>query len=343
MKFGHDFLAINHYYRTAVLAARPGEVAGMFLTTFGNARPTLERMAKSKKFCVIVVHLAPFDRTHRYPISRLKKQVLADTRFCAALAKRTGQDIWISAFCEHQHAAKDMRPLFIEMRKIAPNCTLVNSIYKGGQEVDGTITEIHVEKSSALPKVPKNQFIVSFDGCGSTGTGDMPDLNIDAIVQRYSAALHIRAWNFRYNGKFGHKDTTDISKRKCWPNVKYIRGTRALLDAREGGLTWGNGRLAKPFADDHGDPEPTKDNRFMVILPKVDKDSVRVFDSKGNHIDTLRRFRPDHSGDPMGPRYYSSRYAFEIANLAHKNTGSYLGKVENSPLFDLRKRSSRFK
>lgn len=342
MKKGQDFLGINHYYRTAVLAARPNEPVGMFLTTFGNARPTLERMARSRKFSEIVVHLAPFDRSHRYPINSLRKQLLADARFCDALAARAGQQIWISPFCEHNHKAKDMRDLFRELKQVAPHCLMVNSIWKG-EEVDGTITEIHIEKTAALPKVPKNQFIVSFDGCGSTGTGDMPDVDVDAIMQRYSRALHIRAWNFRYNGKFGNKDTTDLSKRKHWPNIKYIRGHRALLDPREGSITWGRNELEKPFADDHGDAEPAKDNRLMCILPKVNKPSVRVFDSKGNQIDVMRRYRPDHSGEPRGPRYYSSKYAFQVAEIAFKNTGSYLIRIENSALTDGRKRSGRFK
>lgn len=342
MKLGNDFLAINKYYDVAIRGHRRGDCSGMFLRTFGDARPTLEKMARSKQFAEIVVHLAPFDRTHRYPIADLKRQVIADAKFCNALAVRTGQPIWLSPFCEHNHKASAMRPFFQELRQAAPNCLMVNSIWKG-EEVDGTITEIHIESSRALPKVPRFDYTVSFDGCGGNGTGDMPDLDIDAIVKRYSGALHIRAWNFRYNGKFGNKDTTPIEKRKHWPTIKYIRGTRALLEPRDGSVSWGNGELMKPFSDDHGAPEPTKDNKLMAILPRTDKESVKVFDSKGKEIDTLRRFRPDHSGEPRGPRYYSTKYAIEIANLAFKNTGSYQIRIGNNKYTDGRKRSGRFK
>lgn len=342
MRLGNDFLGINKYYDTAIRGHRRGDVAGMFLRTFGDARKTLEKMVRSKQFSQIVVHLAPFDRSHSYPIDSLRKQILADTRFCQGLAERSDTQIMISPFCEHNHSASEMRPLFNDMRAIAPKCVLVNTIWKG-EEVDGTITEIHLENSKRLPKKPRNQYTVSFDGFGGDGSGDMPDADVDAILAKYSDAIHVRAWNFRYNGKSSHKDQTDLGKRTCWPSVKYIRANRAILDPREGAATWGSGALYKPLADDHGENEPTKDNKALAILPKVNKPSVRVFDSKGKQIDVMRRFMPDHTGDPKGPRYYSTKYAFEVAELARANTGSNLIRVEDSPLTDGRKRSGRFR
>lgn len=341
MIIGQDLLGINKYYDTAIRAVRPGEAVGMFLRTFGDARKTLEKMVRSGKFSQIVVHLAPFDKTHRYPIATLRKQVLADSVFCNALAERFSGMIMLSPFCEHNHPAAKMRDLFLEMKKRAPKCSMVNTIWKG-EEVDGTITEIHLANSKSLPKKPKNQYTISFDGFGGDGSGDMPDADLDSIMAKYSDAIHIRAWNFRYNGKFGHKDTTDLAKRQNWPSIKYIQGNRATLDPREGAITWKQG-LLKPMADDHGDPEPTKDNKLLAILPGVDKSSVDVFDSKGSKIDTLTRYYPDHSGEPKGPRYYSSKYAFEVAEIAKKNTGSNLVRVGVSLLTDCRKRSGRFR
>jgi hypothetical protein len=341
MILGNDYLAGIKYQRAVMEAHRKGDCGGIFLTTFGPAHALVERMCKSKKFSEIVVHIAPFAKT--YSVPKLRSLVLKESRWLNSLAVKYGQTILISPFCESPNSAAVMRPLFAEMRQAAPDCLLVHSIHGPGQEVDGTITEIHIEKSSALPRVPKNEYTVSFDGCGSTGTGDMPDLDIDSIVKRYSGTRHIRAWNFRFNLKYGHKDKTAIANRTITPSVQYIRGTRALLDPREGSLSWKNSDLLKPFADDHGEKEPTKDNKLMCILPGVDRASVDVFDSKGKKIDTMRRFKPDHSGDPKGPRYYSTRYAFQVANIAFKNTGSYMGQIAGRPLIDLRKRSGRFK
>ena len=110
-----------------------------------------------------------------------------------------------------------------------------------------------------------------------------------------------------------------------------MRGHNAMMKRREGAITWKGKNLYKPFADDHGTPSPTKDNKAMVILPGISKDAVKVFDSRGIVIDIMRRFLPDHED---GPRYYSGRYAFELAQSARRATGSGLIRVENMPLTD---------
>lgn len=342
MKYGCDLLGAAKYPRESLLAQRRGDCGGIFLHTFGPAHDLVERWCKSSKFSEIVIHIAPFAKS--YSVPRLRPLVLKESRWLNSLAVKYGTTIMISPFCESPNSAATMKPLFDDIRKVAPDCLLVHSIHGGGQEVNGTITEIHIEKSSALPRIPKNEFTVSFDGCGSVGTGDMPDLDIDSIIARYSKARHIRAWNFQFNGKFGNKDTRPIYKRDDWPSVQYIKQTRSLLEPRDGAVTWPNTMLLKPQADDHDEAdEQSKDNRLMCILPNVNKESVRVLDTKGNVIDTMRRYRPDHSGDPKGPRYYSKKYAFQVAEIALKNTGSYQGRVETSPFTDLRKRSGRFK
>lgn len=343
MILGCDYLGGNKYQRAVMEAHRPGDCGGIFLHTFGRAHDLVERMCKSEKFSEIVVHIAPFAKS--YSVPALKALVLKESKWLNSLAEKYDQTILISPFCESPNSAASMRPLFAEIRRVAPSCLLVHSIHGPGQEVDGTITEIHIEKSSALPRVPKNEFTVSFDGCGSVGTGDMPDLDIDGIVSRYSKARHIRAWNFQFNGKFGDKDTRPINKRDDWASVQYIRQTRALLDPREGGVSWPNTMLLKQ-ADDHDEPDMlSKDNRLMCILPNRKPGSVKVFDSKGNHIDTMTspRLNPEHAGEPKGIRFYSKKYPFQVANLAKEKTGSCLIRVEGSPLTDARKRSGRFK
>jgi hypothetical protein len=102
---------------------------------------------------------------------------------------------------------------------------------------------------------------------------------------------------------------------------------------RQGEITWPRTQLYKPFADDHGGGPQTKDNRAMAILPPQGS-SVTVYDSRGNKIDIMRRFSPDHTGTPRGARYYSRLYAYELGNLAERNTGSRLIRIGHSPLTD---------
>lgn len=349
MLIGNDYLAGVLYADTMMKAHYKGDVGGIFLTTFKkngkNAKETVVRMLKSKAFSELVVHIAPFDRLHRYPIGATRKQVLDDSKWLNKQAKAyPGTKVYVSPFCEHNHPARVMKPLFDDIRRVAPDCILLNSIWKG-EEVPGTVTEIHIPDGTRLPRVPKNPYTVAFDGIGSDGNGDFADFDLNKIMQKYATALHVRAWGFRHNGKFGDKDTADVNHRVNMPSVEYLRQHRNSLLPREGGL-WDDSKLYKAVADDHGgDLSKIKDCRAMAILPGGLQGSVKVYDSKGNHIDTLTppKINPEHNGLPKGIRYYSKKYAYQIANIAKRNTGSYLIKIRDYPLIDGKLRSGKFR
>lgn len=351
MKYGSDFLAGVLYPKEVLKSLRQGEVGGIFLNTFknkkgNNARSLVKRICKTNKLSELVVHLAPFDNSHNYKVTpKVVKQLMEDVKWCQMIQLQTSTRIYISFFCEHNHTAKTMRPLFNQGKDLAPNCFFINSIWKG-EECDDIWTEIHIPNSRQLPRVPKNPFTVSFDGIGGDGSGDFPDCNIQDILKDYinsGRLLHIRAWNFRHNGKYGHNDPASVNNRKYFPNEQYLRGSVETLKPREGGM-WGSDKLAKSFSDDHGgDLSKSKDCKLMCILPDVDAGHVTVFDSKDNKIDTLYRVKPDYAQKPKGRRYYSKLFAYQVAELAFKNTGSYLIRIANNPLIDGRLRSGLFR
>lgn len=348
---GHDYLGGCQFERAMLRAHPAGWAGGIFGRTFGDARKTVERMAASGRFAIIRVQLAPFDRSHRYEPSKYLKQVYEDAKFYEGIARKyPGKGplphIMLSPFCEHNHSARVMRPIFDELKRIAPSCGLVNSIWRG-EEVSGICTEIHLENSRPKRK-PKGPYMVSFDGFGGDGSGDFTDADVDTIIARYPDALAIFSWNFRFNGKFGHKDKAPVDKRKHWPDENYIRGHTEIMLPRTSVPSWPNNALLKPFADDHG--EGGKDNKLMVILPER-ANEIEILDSSGKVIDKPRRLTPDHSGDPKGARYYSSRYAYQVADIARRNTGTDLvtvrvkvgSKYKHYPATDAGKRSGRFR
>lgn len=340
MIYGVDYLGGNHYQRALMNTHPAGWCAGIFLNTFGKARDTVEAMAKSRKFSEIVVHLAPFDNDHLYPIRKLQPQLEKDSAWLEGLAKACPWTIFlISPFCEHNHRAKEMRPLFVRLDQLAPSCLFVNSIWKG-EEVNGTITEIHLT-NSRLPRKPRNEYIITFDGFGGDGSGDFPDTNIEKVLNAYPDARQIRLWNFRYNGKFGHKDTASVSDRKNWPNESYLRGHNAMMKKREGALSWPSNALYKPFADDHG--AGGKDNKAMCILPRG-KNSVKVLARNGVLIDIMKTLGlPPSDTNPKGPRFYSSLYAYQLADKAEKVSGSRQIQIDGMPLTDGDLRSGLFR
>jgi hypothetical protein len=339
MRYGPDALGGKHYQRALLRSLEPDSAVGIFLRTFGDSRKTVVALAQSGKVAELVVHLAPFDNTHRYEFAKYGPQVKADAAWLEGVAQQfPGVRFLLSAFCEHNHSRAKMAPLFAEIKTLAPSCLMLNSIWKG-EECPGTITEIHLE-NSRLKKKPKNEYTVSFDGFGGDGSGDMPDADVSAILANYSDARHIRSWNFRFNGKFGHKDDAPVSQRKHWPDVRYLRGHAAMMKEREGAVTWPAKALYKPFADDHG--AGGKDNKAMAILPRK-RPRVGVFDSQGHKIATMARLLPDHAGDPKGARYYSRLYAYQLGDLAEERTGSRQIRIGDSPLTDADLRSGRFK
>jgi len=339
MLFGQDFLFGSFYLQALLAASRSGDCAGIFLNTPRRQHKTLNKMLRSKLYSEIVVHVCPFDYSHEYPIRELRKLCIAETKFLQKKAKRfKSTKILISLFCEHNHARRNIEPLINKCKTLAPDCEFVNSIWKG-EPVPGTIAEIHITSSKNLPRPPQGQYTISFDGFGGDGTGDSPDCDIGRIINHYPDARQIRIWNFRHNGKFGHLDHTPQDKRENWPTVQYLKGHRALLDPRQGRVTWPSSALYKPFADDHGKDGSSKDNKAMAILP-VRLPAVKVYDSKGNTIDLMQRFPGDH---PLGARYYSKLYAFQLGNIAERNTGSRLIRIDSMPLTDANLRSGLFK
>lgn len=341
MILGGDFLAGHKYRKAMMKAQRPGDCGGIFLRTFGLARKTVIAMAKSGKFSEIVVHLAPFDGSHAYPISKLKKQIIADTKWCENIAvANPNTKILISPFCENRHSREKLQPLFAQLKTLAPSCLFVNATLTG-TVVPGVITELHIEDSKHLPKKPIGEYIISFDGCGSKGQGNFPDLDVSSLIERYSDARQIRYWDFAMNLKWGWKDKTPIKDRKEFPSVGYLKTRRAMLKKREGPVTWNNKALYKPCADDHKGPS-SKDSKALAILP-INTGQVKVFDRDGNVIDVMNRFPGDHEGTPQGARFYSGKYSSEIADKAIANTGSSLGRIHNQPLTDLFLRSGIFR
>jgi len=336
---GVDYLA-GKRYETAMIQAHPEQWAGgIFLRTFGNARGTLERMAASGKFSSILVHTEPFDPSHRYNIEERRDRVLIDFEFLQEIAEKYPlTKIYGSPFCEHDHPREKIEPFLLDLRVRFPNVEPVNSILRGAV-VPGIITEIHLENSK--PRAPPpGDYMVSFDGFGGKGTGDFPDANICSILKRYSDSKQIRLWNFRFNGKFGHLDKAPVSDRRHFPDTRYITAHTRMMKQREGSISWPKTALYKPMADDHG--TGGKDNKLVVII-RSDKRHIYVRDSRGRRVDILRRVRPDHKTAPKGARYYSSKYAYQIADIAKRRTGSALVKVENLPLTDGYLRSGLFK
>lgn len=176
-------------------------------------------MCQSGKFSEIVVHVARFDPSHRYIVSRNLPKVRRYASKLELIALSCPETkILLSPFCEHNHKASTMRPIFRTLSRLAPSTVMVNSILKGDR-IPGVITEIHLEANKALPRPPKGQYIVSLDGY----TEMLTTRRLEAIAAKYKDARQIRIWSLKLNGKTGVDDRTPIADRKAWPSASYLK------------------------------------------------------------------------------------------------------------------------
>lgn len=345
MIYGADYLGGIKFKDAAVRAHPQGWAAGTFLHTFGNAIPLIESLCATGKVKDFVIHLAKFDYAHAYPIDRLMPGILYDARQLNAVAnKYPNVDFLLSPFCEHNHDAKKMTEVFTQLRRVAPNCNFVNSIWKG-QIVPGVITEVHVGET--LPRAPRGEYTVSFDGCPNMTLVDM-----NKVLKNFATARHIRWWDFRMNGIYpdeaedkNNGQRIPIEKRSTWPDEHYLRGHNAIMGPREGTVTWPENALWKSFAEDTGTKDG-KANKAMCIIPS-NASSCDVLDRNGTVIDRMRRLGSFNSGKLKGSRYYSTKYAYQLGDQAARNTGSRLIQVRAAklllPLTDADIRSGQFR
>ena len=345
---GFDYLGAVCFEREMLKTHPKGRCGGLFLRTFKrkdqkvpDARMTVEHMAISGDFSELTVQMAPFDGDHNYP-KKLTDQLKEDAIWLNGVPMRYPVPTLISPFCEHKHPRSVMEPIFEELKILAPHCLLVNSILPGmkAYNIPGVILELHLQNSKKLPPEPEGEYQISMDGWGGDGSGDFTDCDLEAIIKMYPRARQFRGWNFRCNGKFGHSDTAAVFNRKNWPSEKDLNGYHAQFKHREIPMAYPNNSLYKPFADDHG--KGGKDNKAMVITPKA-QGTLQVKDKNGKTIAQMTRMYPDHADEPKGPRYYSTKYAYELGDLAEKSSGSRIIKIANLPLTDADLRSNRLK
>lgn len=235
MRFGGDYLGAPQFEDAILAAHKPGDAAGLLYRTFPkrgepSAKKTVIKLDKSGLISEMVIHLAPFDGNHLYPISNLLTRILSD---CSDLEKiqtiYPGTRLMLSPFCENGYTVRELAPVFKAMAKQAPSCLLVNSTITG-TEVPGVITEVHIPNGRHLPRPPNGEHTISFDGFGGDGSSDFIHANIKAILMHYPNARHIRWWDFYCNGKKDWEDKTPIPARTHWPDAKYIRFRRGKMD-----------------------------------------------------------------------------------------------------------------
>ncbi len=135
MIYGTDDLFGACYQKVMIDTHPEGWAGGIFWSTpklpdQPDARKAVMAIGKSGKWSELVVHLAPFDKTHRYDLQANLPIVYSACSYMFRVARRyTNTKFILSPFCESQHSKETMIPIFKEMKTRAPNCSFVHSVY----------------------------------------------------------------------------------------------------------------------------------------------------------------------------------------------------------------------
>lgn len=228
MILGNDTLGALHY-KQALFASHPrGNSASIMLRTFGDARPLVEEMCKSGIFGAITLQLMRFSNAHSYEIKKLLPLILDDGKWAQSLQKQFPKTpLKLSPLTEHNLPRNRSIPVFQALKKVAPSCELINTIWKG-DVIDGITTEIHIENEKPRPK-PRGRYVITFDGFGGDGSVSFTGYNLRSIVIRYPDAKEIRGWDFPNNGKIDYRDKTEIDERIHWASAEQLTKQNQIL------------------------------------------------------------------------------------------------------------------
>lgn len=162
---GIDYLA-GVKYQSIVINYHPrGYAAGFFADTFGNAYPTVRKLAMSGRAPVIRVH-GLWDDRHEYSLNKDWEQIQTNLKKLIRIAKDFPKvKFQYSPFCEHNLARPEIKQVMEELAALIPeevkNLELVNTPWKGALILNGSvINEVHGDH--AVPQ--KGSYQYSYDG-----------------------------------------------------------------------------------------------------------------------------------------------------------------------------------
>ncbi len=326
--FGHDALGLGSPYFSVsnLLKAIPNHsIIGFFDSTwknnFGDPYAKAKKLATSGKVVAIRVQLY---WSYQHVIVPLRTLRAALPRWEQFQKDYPHVRVYLSPSCEYQFATgqskvtkTDVQYRVDLIRKLAPSCAVVLNPLGDAAVVPRCIIERHMD--SGKTGVGN---IISTDGDNAF------DCDFAKLVTDNPQAGAIMVWGMRYNlAQQGTEAMPD--KRTAGPSFEYIKGLQALFSPCV------RGKLRKPqlyktFAEDKDGNNDKRANRPLFII----KEKVKFIQILDSNDKVLGKFPYYDTYLDQGHRYYSGSpggmglYAWQIAELAVKNTGSDIIKIK---------------
>jgi hypothetical protein len=307
MLFGLDYLG-GAKFSTTILKNHPnGWAAGFFAETFGDSYPVIEKLLK-KGICPHVRVQLLWDDNHKYG----DHQIPAIKKLAAKFNKLAVQFPWVkielSPFCEHNISKPD--PYLDIAQKAAPNCTIVNTVWKGG------LSKKYKNETHGKAKAIKGPANFSWDGTNCFDS----DAELFKIVHDKVEVFYF--WFWQMNGKMNEKDTTPRPNRKSWPTRDLIRSAIALAGAKyDPNLS--SAHIWKSHSEQTQQPAGKRELKPVLITKRKALRAELVLDNG----DVLIKSDPPLPYEESRFRYYIKEWGFKLAKQAIAKQGHPIVRV----------------
>lgn len=315
MIFGLDYLAGARFGKLITQNHPRGWAAGFFLDVdgFGYALEEIEELAASG--------LCPIFRIHgiwkdRHDFSSIDSgAAISRAQPVQALAKKYPQiKFEYSPFCEHEISdVKTIDKILDDVQSVAPNCTLVNTVYGRGAFSKKYKNEVHGEK--APPTTGKFNF--SFDGTSAV------DSDVEYFKKRFGRSEVFYLWDPLFNLRAETTDTTPRKDRHLLPESKLIQSLVFLsTDRMDSFIKIDKRTLYKSHGEVHASKEnpanaDSRSNDPCIITP-YDADHIEFRLASGEVVAKSGGPLPFRDGRN---RFYINKWGYEIARDAIRKSG----------------------
>lgn len=313
MRYGLDFLGLAKYAKVAAENFPAGWALGTFSSTFGDARPAVERILKTGKPSAVRVHLAWAD-DHNFALKDGPK-IVREAQGWLPLVERYPNVVWyFSGACEHKLSAKFANDLAMRVLDVFPETTwYVNAPMKGGADIIGPriLNERHGTK--ARRKFENDAF--SFDGSACV------DADVEFFKKEF-VSHNFFFWEPRFNGRYEADDNTPRPERDDYPDKKLIESVVALSKNKGLVRALPKGWIYKSHSENDGKPSLRAEKPCLISPLKKDKITLRLANRKV--IATFNYYGTYKGG---GHRYYTEKWGYEIAQMAEYAQGSPIVQI----------------
>lgn len=305
--WGLDYLGGAKYSKLIIKEHPVGWAAGFFLTTFGNAIPTIRALLERGGCPRVRIQLLWRD-DHTFTLKDLPEAERLAKRVQEKLITPFPDIDWRISPCCENHMNRVMGSEFLNaVRQQCPTATIVNT----GPQIPGFVTEFH----GATGKPEGSRYDFSFDGTACV------DADVESYKKIYAEADTFYFWDARMNGRWETNDTTPRDARKGWPDSDLIDSI-IYLRKDKGPTTLPKKWLYKSHSENKSGSDPRRE-KPVLICPVQTREILLRADNR-QIVETLQYYGKFSDGRY---RYYAPRMGYLIAEKARRIHGHPLCHV----------------